>query len=164
MEQLVNKICVVCGKRVRRPSSHSHAKKACEWCGKMMEKLLRFCSQKEWDQKKYCSRSCVASSHLTGRKGESNFGWKGGRMKRKDGYIYVRLPNHPNASVGGYFFEHRHVMEQHLGRYLERSERVHHINGIKDDNRLENLQLFSSESEHQRFHLDNNWHSFKKLK
>ena len=47
---------------------------------------------------------------------------------------------------------HRYVMEQHLGRKLKRQEVVHHINGVKSDNRLENLMLFKTDSEHISHH------------
>jgi len=56
----------------------------------------------------------------------------------KDGYVMIYMPDNPNA-IGKYVLEHRYVMQQHLGRPLASWECVHHKNGIKDDNRIENL-------------------------
>ena len=78
--------------------------------------------------------------------------WKGGIYKKKEGYIKVKDRNHPYCDAQGYVCQHRLVMEKHVGRYLNPKERVHHINRRKDDNRIENLKLFSSESEHQKLH------------
>jgi HNH endonuclease len=51
------------------------------------------------------------------------------------------VPGHPRAGKGAYVFEHILVMEQLLGRYLLPDETVHHLNGVRDDNRPENLEL-----------------------
>jgi hypothetical protein len=81
-------------------------------------------------------------------KAENNPSWKGGRIRTR-GYVYIYSPDHPYPSLNGtYVQEHRLVMEKHLRRFLTKDEVVHHINGIKDDNRIENLQLFKTDSEH----------------
>lgn len=64
-------------------------------------------------------------------------------MHRK-GYVMRHTPGHPRARSSNYVFEHILVMENHLGRYLFDDENVHHRNGQKDDNRLENLELWVS--------------------
>lgn len=79
------------------------------------------------------------------RRGERSASWKGGVISRQGGYVMVRLSDDdPLASMrnsSGYAPEHRVVMARSLGRVLTRSETVHHKNGDKFDNRLENLQL-----------------------
>jgi hypothetical protein len=69
------------------------------------------------------------------------------------GYILILKRDHPYAfRRDGYVYKHRLIMEEYLGRYLLSTEDVHHINGDKKDNRIENLQLFSSRSAHTKFH------------
>jgi hypothetical protein len=75
---------------------------------------------------------------------EANGNWKGGRTRHKAGYVMVRVPDHPRVKKSPYVFEHILVAEQQLGRYLEPGESVHHRNGIRDDNRPENLELWTS--------------------
>lgn len=85
--------------------------------------------------------------------GENHPNWKGGRYLSQPGkYIYFYLPQHPHSNNDGYVFEHRLVMEKHLKRYLNPKEMVHHINKIRDDNRIENLVLFKNSSEHHKHH------------
>ncbi len=86
-------------------------------------------------------------------RGKNHPCWKGGRItKNYRGYVLKYAPNHPNCSKKGYVFEHRLEMEKKLGRYLKSTEIVHHINGKVNDNRLSNLYLFGSNSEHIKFH------------
>lgn len=80
--------------------------------------------------------------------GERNPSWNGGRKIDKNGYVQLYCPNHPYRDKHNCVREHRLVMEQKLGRYLLPDEVVDHINGVKDDNRPENLRLFSSNAEH----------------
>lgn len=66
----------------------------------------------------------------------------GAGYRKSDGYIELFKPEYTGSKKNGYILEHRYVMEQHLGRPLLPHENVHHINGVRDDNRLENLELW----------------------
>ncbi len=69
--------------------------------------------------------------------GDKHPRWKGGRTESNG---YVRIIRNVDG-LQRYQLEHRKVMEDHLGRELSESEEVHHINGIRSDNRIENLEL-----------------------
>ena len=82
---------------------------------------------------------------------EERANWRGGRTLSGSGYVEVLIPrDDPLFPVmamrgrKGYGLEHRVVMSRHIGRALLSTETVHHINGDKQDNRLENLELWSS--------------------
>lgn len=83
--------------------------------------------------------------------GRRSFNWKGGR-KIKEGYALLWKPDYPTTQRNGYVFEHRWAMSKYLGRLLNKNEIVHHINGNKLDNRIENLELFKR-GEHSRYHI-----------
>lgn len=77
--------------------------------------------------------------------------WKIEKIVSKGDYNYAVVKNHPFATKNGYVLEHRIIMENHLNRVLNPNEVVHHINGSKKDNRLENLQLMKA-GEHASMH------------
>jgi hypothetical protein len=77
--------------------------------------------------------------------------WKIEKLVSKGDYTYAVVPDHPNATALGYVFEHRVVVENNIGRLLLSTEIVHHKNGIKKDNRIENLELMNH-IEHARLH------------
>lgn len=91
-----------------------------------------------------CSKECGRT--LSGKKqtGDKNHQWDGGKQHLTAGYVRVKVNNHPFADSNGYIMEHRLVMEQHLGRPLTRKEHVHHKNGNRADNRIENLELWTT--------------------
>lgn len=89
-------------------------------------------------------------SHIGKMMENKNPAWIGGIIKQS-GYIYIRKPKHP-FNQHGYVKRARLIMEQIIGRYLTPKEIMHHINGIKTDDRPENLRLINNRSEHSKIH------------
>lgn len=76
----------------------------------------------------------------------------GHKKTRADGYIAIYFPDHPKSNKDGYIMEHDLIMECYIGRWLNGDEVVHHINGIRNDNRIENLKLMTIK-EHASYHM-----------
>lgn len=159
-----------CGteKAVRGDSLTSGSTKSCgcinikDLAGKKFGKLtvVRFAGTDERSHAKWlCKCECgnektVTGSSLTSGNTKScgcltgskhrKLREKGIFTKRTDkyGYVIMRYPEHPNSHKGGHLCEHTYVMSEHLGRPLKPNENVHHINGVRDDNRIENLELW----------------------
>ncbi len=90
------------------------------------------------------------------RIGNKSSNWRGGRIL-VDGYWYIYSPDHPNKTKDNYVVEHRLVMEEKLGRFLHKKEIVHHLNGIKTDNAIENLVICLSLGHHtSEYHVKRN--------
>lgn len=96
------------------------------------------------------TRLKISKSH----KGKYRINTKyGGHTKqRADGYISVYCPDNNRANKEGYVMEHILVMQEHINRVLKDDEVVHHKNKIKNDNRIENLELMTFR-EHARLHM-----------
>lgn len=108
-----------------KDNKHKRIWSACLDCGKE-----RWCVL---ERGKPTRLRCLSCS----KKGKLSAVWKGGKCKDSHGYIRIYQGN------GKYCGEHRLVMEKFLGRVLKSWEIVHHANGIKDDNRIENLILLN---------------------
>ena len=78
-----------------------------------------------------------------------------------NGYIMIHIPSHPSANRNGYVYQHRYAMEQYLGRYLKTNEIIHHKNNIRNDNRIENLELFERQFDHFNHQNPNRINEFR---
>jgi len=117
------------------------------------------CGNLRWVQKVYikrqktglCSHCCLQSKRVTYH-GHGHPCWKGGRNRVRGGWIQVYIERsdffYSMADKNNYVLEHRLIMAKHLNRCLLPWEIVHHKNGVRDDNRLGNLKLFSIQAQH----------------
>ena len=136
----------------KRHMSKIHVGRKGYWSGKKRPEV------NEWLGKKNIGRSPWNKGIKGYMAGPKNATWKGGKFVSANGYIYILNKSHPCATKMGYVLEHRLVMEKKLDRLLTDKEIVHHINGIKDDNRIENLEVMN-QSIHATNHLTlvNKW-------
>lgn len=130
----------------------------CQSCGKQLYVILS-----RFRKGHFCSKKCHAKFQIGKHASPETIlkrkqwrlnkspSWKGGRTKTPEGYILLKMPTHPFAKPTGYIYEHRFVMEKRLGRYLKNEEHIHHVNGVKNDNRIDNLVILSN-TEHKRLH------------
>ena len=149
--------------------------KKCNWCKQSF--YVKKCLA---DKKFYCSKDCYSSwmkgkqlspstqfrkgavswnkgtkgvmkpNKTSFKKGKNHFRYKGKILHQ--GYVLLHKPTHPYCDRNGYVKRSRLIMEKHLARYLLRTEIVHHINHIRDDDRFKNLKLFPNRNKHQSFH------------
>jgi len=144
--------CPVCGKAVyanrgqRASGIGVYCSRACQTAGQTKEKVVKQCPacgkeikvRPSYVWRVYCSKECKARGQVARPLDRDH----NGRPVRLDkaGYVMLWDPDHPGA-FHGWVYEHRIVAEQTIGRHLDREEHVHHVNGVKDDNRPENLQI-----------------------
>jgi len=147
--------CSSCGKEIYRMQCHlkqnvtfycsykcmgkgkvkKHTSLKCNLCGKnyrIRPSVYKWANIRG-HKNNFCSREC-SRKYPRPKKHKD-------RKINDKGYILVYFPKHPRPIGNVYVYEHRRVMELYLGRFLEKDEHVHHINGDKQDNRLENLKL-----------------------
>lgn len=134
------KICITCGNVCKKRSGNKD--------------LCRTCYSKEYEKRpeRIEKRKKIAAILRRKKKGlaenailkigkeskrESGEGWLNG-----NGYAMLSRRGHPNAMKSGHICEHTYVMSEYLKRPLKKNESVHHKNGIRDDNRIENLELW----------------------
>ena len=133
------KCCSKAGHRSRRGLSIKTLDLICIVCDKKF-------TQKRANNTFYC---CSACKKLAAARKNQGLPIKGPKKHIKgSGYIThqgykILSRKHPNSSIRGQILEHKLIMANHLGRPLLKHETVHHKNGIRHDNRLDNLELWS---------------------
>lgn len=132
-----NRTCEGCGKEctpggrfcsyecAHQAKRAKRATQQCEYCGKDFQAKVSL-------GRRFCTSSCASRARNTQSEGVLDIGTI---RPHASGYFKIK-------TEAGWVMEHRYVMEQKLGRPLHPRERVHHMNGVRTDNRPENLELW----------------------
>jgi hypothetical protein len=132
--------------------------RTCASCG--TKRYVLKCTTKQGGRF-YCSRDCFAKGLSQFNVGAAHANFKGGDgwFINSNGYAIVRWSTLPESdqklvyrNKSGWVFEHRVVMARTLGRPIRAGEKVHHRNGVKHDNRPENLDVAVDNGEHTKLH------------
>ena len=144
--------CWPCLDKIRKEKSRKVECTQCKRVGllilNMTEKLCTKCDRKKKETAdpsrvdKRRHQTMMSNRRVKGKDLNAPKRIKKGWWKTALGYVMIWRPDHPNANSNGCINEHTFVMTQHIGRALRDGENVHHINGVRDDNRIENLELW----------------------
>ena len=117
----------------------------CESCGKEQK---RFPNHVKRNKHNFCNRDCRSDWQRKNQQRENNPNWRGGKYKTERDYVMAYAPEHERANNWGYVYEHILVAEKKYRRSTK-GYHVHHLNGVRDDNRPENL-IIVKPKDHER--------------
>ncbi len=133
---------MACSYAGQRKDADARNKFTCAHCGTISTRTRSDKGRIQRSQK-YCGHACKVAAQMS--RADEKFASGGyGRHIKRNGYAWISIPAGHRINGKRLVMEHRYVMAKHLGRELFEGETVHHVNGDRQDNRLENLELFSS--------------------
>lgn len=166
-------LCRICNKEIilgKRPNKSGTCSRKCNAIYQNKIKAEKFVPRKckncgEEIEKRQSKRIfCSASCQKKWNRGKNHYRWTHGVSIHSEGYVLLRKPSHPFSDKKGWILQHRLILEEHLkdtdpesvfleNGYLRPNVVIHHKNGNKADNWINNLQLLQNQSEHMK--IDN---------